>query len=63
MDAMEIFTALSTPQGRANPYPYFAALHELGEAVRLAPGAVVVVGYDAINSVLRDHGFPRVRRG
>jgi cytochrome P450 len=57
MDAMEIFTALSTPQGRANPYPYFAALHELGEAVRLVPGSVVVVGYDAVNTVLRDQGF------
>jgi cytochrome P450 len=57
MDAIEIFTALSTPQGRANPYPYFAALHELGEAVRLAPAATVVVGYDAVSSVLRDPGF------
>ena len=57
MDAMEIFTALGTPAGRANPYPYYAALHELGEAVRLAPGAVVVVGYDAISAVLRDPGF------
>lgn len=57
MDAIEIFTALSTPQGRANPYPYFAALHELGSAVRLAPEATIVVGYDAVNSVLRDPGF------
>jgi cytochrome P450 len=57
MDAMEIFTALGTPAGRANPYPYYAALHELGEAVRLAPGAVVVVGYDDISAVLRDPGF------
>jgi cytochrome P450 len=57
MDAIEIFTALSSPQGRANPYPYFAALHELGSAVRLAPEATIVVGYDAVNSVLRDPGF------
>jgi cytochrome P450 len=57
MDAMAIFTALGTPQGRANPYPHFAALHELGEIVSLGPGAVVVVGYDAINSVLRDAAF------
>jgi cytochrome P450 len=57
MDAMETFTALSTPYGRADPYPHYAALHRLGEAVRLAPGAVVVVGYDAVNSVLRDPGF------
>jgi cytochrome P450 len=57
MEAMEIFTALGTPAGRANPYPHYAALHELGEAVTIAPGAVVVVGYDAINAVLRDPGF------
>ena len=57
MDALEIFTALGTPDGRADPYPYYAALHELGEVVNLGPGAVVVVGYDAINSVLRDAGF------
>ena len=57
MDAIEILTALSTPAGRADPYRYYAELHELGEAVRLAPGSVAVVGYDAINSVLRDPGF------
>ena len=57
MDAIQIFTALGTPAGRANPYPYYAALHELGEAINLGPGAVVVVGYDAISAVLRDPGF------
>jgi cytochrome P450 len=57
MDAVEIFTALGTPDGRANPYPHYAALHELGEVINLGPGAVAVVGYDAINSVLRDTGF------
>jgi cytochrome P450 len=57
MDAMQIFTALSTPAGRADPYPHYAALHELGEAISLAPGTVLVVGYDAISAVLRDPGF------
>ena len=57
MDSIEILTALGTPAGRDNPYPYYAALHELGEAVRPGPGMVLVVGYDAINSVLRDPGF------
>jgi cytochrome P450 len=57
MDALEIFTALGTSAGRANPYTHYAALHELGEAVALAPSAVVVVGYDAISAVLRDPGF------
>ncbi len=57
MDALEIFTALGTPGGRADPYPHYAALHEFGEAVSLAPGSVVVVGYEAIGAVLRDPGF------
>ena len=57
MDALEIFTALGTPAGRADPYPHYAALHDLGEAINVAPGSVVVVGYDANNAVLRDPGF------
>ena len=57
MDAVEIFTALGTPEGRANPYPLYAKLHELGEAVSPAAGAVIVVGYDAISAILRDPGF------
>src|SRR5215475_5917604 len=56
--ALEILTALDSPAGRADPYPHYAALHELGEAVRLAPGSVAIVGYDANAAVLRD---PAVR--
>jgi cytochrome P450 len=54
---MEIFAALFEREGRADPYPVYAALHGLGEAVTLAPGQVLVLGYDAISSVLRDPGF------
>jgi cytochrome P450 len=57
MDAMEILTALGTPEGRADPYPLYASLHEIGEAIEIGPDQVLVVGYDAINSVLRDPGF------
>jgi cytochrome P450 len=57
VDATEILTALSGPQGRADPYPLYAALHELGEVIEIGPGGVIVVGYDAINGVLRDPGF------
>src|ERR1700722_9351520 len=56
--AQEIFAALDSPAGHADPYPHYAALHDLGEAVRLAPGSVALVGYDAIAAVLRD---PEVR--
>ncbi len=57
MDAIEILTRLSTPEGRADPYPLYAELRELGEVVAAGPTDVIVTGYEAINSVLRDPGF------
>src|SRR5580704_18006 len=57
MDAIEILTALGTSAGRADPYPPYAALHEIGDVIDIGPGGVMVVGYDAINLVLRDPGF------
>ncbi len=57
MDASEIFAELASPEGRSDPYPFYAQLHEFGEAALLQPGAVVVHGYDAVNSVLRDPAF------
>jgi cytochrome P450 len=57
MDPMEILTSLSTPAGRADPYPLYAVLHEVGEVIEVSPRDVIVVGYDAINTVLRDPGF------
>jgi cytochrome P450 len=57
MDAIEIFTKLSSPEGRADPYPLYAALHELGELIEVGPDNLIVVGYDANNAVLRDPGF------
>ena len=52
-----ILTELSTPAGRADPYPLYAALHEIGEVIEFGRNDILVVGYDAINSVLRDPGF------
>jgi cytochrome P450 len=57
MDAIEILTTLGTSAGRADPYPLYAALHEIGDVIDTGPGGVMVVGYDAINLVLRDPGF------
>ena len=55
MDAIEILTALSTPAGRADPYPLYAdAARDRRDDPVLGSGRVLVVGYDAINSVLRD---------
>ena len=57
MEAIEILAALSTPAGLADPYPLYARLHEIGEVIQTGPGNVLVIGYEAINSVLRDPGF------
>jgi cytochrome P450 len=56
VQAAEIFPALLTPEGRADPYPLYAALHQLGDAVP-ADGLVLVAGYEAANAVLRDPSF------
>jgi cytochrome P450 len=48
--------ALLTAAGRADPYPLYAELHELGEAVA-ADGVILVPGFDAASSVLRDARF------
>ncbi|HUA31287.1 MAG TPA: cytochrome P450 [Streptosporangiaceae bacterium] len=57
MEPIEILTKLTTPEGRADPYPLYAALHELGEVIQVNPENLIVVGYDANNAVLRDPGF------
>jgi len=57
VDVIEALTALNTPEGKADPYPLYAALHELGEAADLGPGGVLVYGYDALSTVLRDPAF------
>jgi cytochrome P450 len=57
VDAIDVLTGLGSPEGRADPYPLYAHLHALGEVVEAGPGELLVVGYDAINAVLRDPGF------
>lgn len=54
MDAVAAVEALLTPEGRDDPFPYYAALHEHGPAVDLGGGYAVVVGYDALGRALRD---------
>jgi len=57
MDPTEFLASLNTPAGRADPYPLYAALHEVGEVISVGKRDVIVIGYDAINAVLRDPGF------
>lgn len=54
-------TPLFTPEGRINPYPFYAGLHEQGPVCRVVPGErnydFVVHGYEAAGKVLRDPVF------
>lgn len=49
---------LNSPEIRANPYPFYAHLHTLGQAAAVEKGtstyAAVVHGYDTASQVLRD---------
>ena len=57
MEPLEILIALNSPEGKADPYPLYDALHEIGEVVEIGDNDIFVVGYNAIDSVLRDPGF------
>ncbi|GIH19027.1 cytochrome P450 [Rugosimonospora africana] len=46
-----------TPAGRTDPFPLYAAAHELGPVSVLADDSFVVCGYAAVNQVLREPGF------
>jgi cytochrome P450 len=55
--AAEIFEAIFTPAGRANPYPLYAALQELGDVAVLEPGQILAFSYAAVNATLREPAF------
>ncbi len=61
MDAAEAVLGLHSEEGRADPYRYYAVLHEHGQAVRfttpVAGYDAVAHGYDAVDQVLRDGSF------
>ncbi|MET1000350.1 MAG: cytochrome P450, partial [Acidimicrobiia bacterium] len=48
---------LLTPEGKADPYPRYAAIREHAPAFRSAIGMVVVARYDDCQWVLRDPRF------
>ncbi|MFF4652746.1 cytochrome P450 [Streptomyces sp. NPDC001380] len=54
MDAVAAVETLLSPEGREDPFPYYAALHAHGPVVDLGGGYIVVVGYDALNRALRN---------
>ncbi|MGA8113012.1 MAG: cytochrome P450, partial [Actinocatenispora sp.] len=61
MDAVSAVKALRTEDGRRDPYPYYAAMHRDGAAVRIPEGedkyTVAVFGHEAVDQVLRDPTF------
>jgi cytochrome P450 len=46
---------LATPAGQADPYPIYRCMHELGQAVDMPDGTVLVTGYRASAAVIRDN--------
>ena len=59
MEATEILRTLATPDAVRDPYPYYAKLLAAGEVCHPSPRlpAFFVVGYSAIESVLRNPVF------
>jgi cytochrome P450 len=55
-----LLQVLVTPQGQANPYPYYALMRKEARVSRTAFGPYCVNGYEECQAVLRD---PRLGRG
>ena len=55
-----LLQVLITPEGQADPYPYYALMREEARVSRTSFGPYVVNGYDECQAVLRD---PRLGRG
>jgi cytochrome P450 len=55
-----LLQVLVTPEGQANPYPYYARMRDEARVSRTAFGPYVVNGYEECLAVLRD---PRLGRG
>jgi cytochrome P450 len=54
---------LLTPEGKADPYPRYAAIREFAPATRTALGFVVVARYDDCQALLRDPRFGKGEPG
>lgn len=57
MNALAILQELTSPAGRADPFPLYAAAHRLGPVVAVTDAVFLVVGYAAVNDVLRNPAF------
>jgi cytochrome P450 len=50
-----LMNELATPAAQADPYPVYSRMHDLGDAMAMPDGTVVVTGYRACSAVLRDN--------
>lgn len=57
MQPEDIYDTLLQPEGWENPYPLYAALHAHGAVLPIGDGLVLVPGYQAVRTVLRDVRF------
>ncbi|MET7303035.1 cytochrome P450 [Embleya sp. NPDC005575] len=57
MDASAMLDRLAAPETRANPFPLYEQVRELGSVLPVADTLVLVTGYAAADRVLRDRGF------
>ncbi|GAA1613552.1 MULTISPECIES: cytochrome P450 [Kribbella] len=57
MNAAEILQDLLSPAGRTDPFPLYAAAHRLGAVLPVTDDIFLVVGYAAVNEVLRKPVF------
>jgi cytochrome P450 len=55
--AAALIQALLSPAGRADPFPLYAAAHRNGAVQAITDTVFLVVGYAAVNQVLRNPGF------
>ncbi|CNE91658.1 cytochrome P450 [Mycobacterium tuberculosis] len=61
-EAAAIIGALSTPEGRADPFPLYARAHEMATLSTITDGWSLVCSYAAVDQVLRDPRFGPAER-
>jgi cytochrome P450 len=57
MDGPTLLGALTSPEGREDPYPIYAAAHEIGPVIPLGGDMFVVTGYEEVNRAFRSPHF------
>ncbi len=61
-DPFQAAMMLFSPEGRANPYPYYAVIREAGAVLKTPFGGWMITRYDAVDRILRSPAF-RTPRG